>query len=324
MHGDRRRPVHAGQQGAVDRAGNPRAEGRDIGADVGDGVDLEREEVSVPVERELGAGLVPAALIVRHEAFAARRDPSHRTPQAARGPCDDRLFRIVLSLVAEAAADVGGDQPDRGLRQAKLLGDRAADVMRHLGRAIERQLAGAAIRQHGAGLDGRADQPVVGEIEPDHMRRAFECLLHGGHVAARKSEADVAGRAVVQLRRALLDCLAAVDDRRKRLIFDVDKFGGALRLRMCLRNHRGDRLADVAHGVARQRPARRLRHRLAVGGDDGPERRHRADLVGRHVGAGEHGDDAGQAAADVCVDPADPGMGMRRAQPGCSAALPAG
>ena len=30
---------------------------------------------------------------------------------------------------------------------------------------------------------------------------------------------------------------------------------------------------------------------------DRPERRHRADAVGRHVGAGEHGDDAGQRAA---------------------------
>ena len=50
--------------------------------------------------------------------------------------------------------------------------------------------------------------------------------------------------------------------------------------------------ADMAHALARKRPARRLRHRLAVGAADRPQRRHRTDMVGGHVGAGEDGDDA--------------------------------
>ena len=50
----------------------------------------------------------------------------------------------------------------------------------------------------------------------------------------------------------------------------------------------------MAHRAARQRKARRLGHRRAVARADRPQRPHRADAVGRHVGAGEHGDDAGQ------------------------------
>ena len=45
LHGDRRRAVDAGEQRAVDRARDGGAEGRDIGAEIGDGVDAEREEM---------------------------------------------------------------------------------------------------------------------------------------------------------------------------------------------------------------------------------------------------------------------------------------
>ena len=64
-------------------------------------------------------------------------------------------------------------------------------------------LPGAAVGQHRARLDRGADQPVVDEVELDHMGRAVERLAHRGLVAAREAEADVAGRRVVQLRRVL-------------------------------------------------------------------------------------------------------------------------
>ena len=218
------------------------------------------------VERELGAGLVAAALIVGDEALAAGGDPFHRPPQPPRRPGDDGLLGIMLALVAEAAADVGRDQADGGLRQAKLLGHGAADVMRHLRRGIERELAGAAVGQHRARLDRSADQPVVGEVEPHHMRRAVERLAHRGFIAAREAEADIARRRLVQLRRALRHRRAAVDDDGQRLIVDLQQIGRVLRLRARFRDHRGDRLADMPDRAARQRPARRLGHRLAVGG----------------------------------------------------------
>ncbi len=227
------------------------------------------------IERKLGAGLVAAALIVGDEALAAGGDPFHRPPQPPRRPGDDGFLGIVLALVAEAAADVGCDQPDRGLRQAELFGDGAADVVRYLRRAIERQLAGAAIGQHRARLDCGADQPVVGKIEPHHMGRALEGLAHGRVIAPGKTEADVAGSGFVQLRRVLCHRGVAIDDDRQRFITHFQEIGGVLRLRARLRDDGRDRFADMPNRAARQRPARRLGHRLAIGGLDRPKRRHR-------------------------------------------------
>ena len=71
----------------------------------------------------------------------------------------------------------------------------------------------------------------------------------------------------------------------------------------------------MTHHAARQREARRLGHRRAVGRADRPQRPHRADLPSaRHVSAGQHGDDAGQGARAASVSIlSDARMGMRRA-----------
>ena len=79
------------------------------------------------------------------------------------------------------------------------------------------------------------------------------------------------------------------------------------------RDHRDHRLAHMAHRAARERIARRLRHLAAVTRADDPERPHRQDAVGRHVGAGEDGDDAGRGGRRRRVDLADARMGVRRA-----------
>ena len=58
----------------------------------------------------------------------------------------------------------------------------------------------------------------------------------------------------------------------------------------CLRlgDHHRDRIADMAHLADRDHRMRRLRHRRAVLVVDLPAARQPADIVGRHVGAGEH------------------------------------
>ena len=56
---------------------------------IGDGVDAQREEMPVRVERKLGMRLVIAGLVVGDEALAPGGDPAHRRPQPARGPGDD-------------------------------------------------------------------------------------------------------------------------------------------------------------------------------------------------------------------------------------------
>ena len=72
---DRRRGVDAGEQRAVEIGRDIGAEGRDVAADVGDGVDAQAEELAVFVERQFGLGDVVAALRIGDEPFAALARP---------------------------------------------------------------------------------------------------------------------------------------------------------------------------------------------------------------------------------------------------------
>src|SRR5262249_19256011 len=145
--------VAARQQRAVDRARNGGAEGGDVGAEVGEGLDMEREETPVNIEREFRMGEVIAGLIVRDEAFRSARGPAYGPAQASRRPGDDPLLRIGFALVAEAAAHVRRDDAQRALGNAELLGDLATDVMRSLRGGVERELFALRLRQHRARFD---------------------------------------------------------------------------------------------------------------------------------------------------------------------------
>jgi hypothetical protein len=144
-----------------------------------------------------------ATLIVSNKILAACADPFHRYAQALCRPCDDGFFGIVLSLVTEAAPDIRCNESNGALRQIELLAYCTPDMMRHLCGAIERQLAAcAAIGQNCARFNRCADQSIVDEIEPHHMRRGGNDLAHGRVVAAGKAKTDIAGCRVMQLRRA--------------------------------------------------------------------------------------------------------------------------
>ena len=93
-HGDRRRAVDAGEQRAVDRARNAGAEGRDIGADIGDGVDAQREEMPLARRARARRGCgdrAPWLSETKHS--LRRRHPFHRPPQPPRRPGDDAFPR---------------------------------------------------------------------------------------------------------------------------------------------------------------------------------------------------------------------------------------
>ena len=198
------------------------AEGRDISAEIGQRLDPQRQETPIAVERKLGARQVIAPLIVGDEAFAPCRDPFDRPVQTPRRPGDDRLLGIMLALVAEAAADIGCDQANAAFGHAELLGDIAADVMRHLRRAIERELVARCIRdgQHRSRLDRAADQAVIDEVEPRDVRGLLHRLADGSFVAPRPAKADIAGRGLMQLRRVSRFGDAGIDQSRQGRIVD--------------------------------------------------------------------------------------------------------
>ena len=253
-------------------------------------------------------------MVVRDEALGAARDPPHRTPQPPRRPGDDRFLRIELALVAEGATDVGRDHAHRALGHAELLGHLPANVVGSLGGAVERELLDTRLaeREHRAWLDRRADQAVVDEIERHDMGCPTKTFPHGGLVAAPPAKAHIGRGAGMQLRGISRLRGTRIGDRGERLIVDLDTLG-RIRCRLAgLGDRCCHRLADMAHGVACQRKARRLGHRRAVVRADDPERSHRSDIVGRHVRAAEDRNDAGQSDGGSRIDTANAGVGVRR------------
>ena len=70
-------------------------------------------------------------------------------------------------------------------------------------------------------------------------------------VAEHQAEGVVAGRVVVpHLHRVGLGGVLDVDQRRQRLVVDLDQFGGVAGLRQGLGDDKGDPVADVADAVA--------------------------------------------------------------------------
>ena len=183
-----------------------------------------------------------------------------------------------------------------------------------LGGAVERELPHIRLaeREHRAWLDCRADQTVVDEIERDDMGCPTKTLAHRGLVPAPPAKADIGRGARMQLRGISRLRGTRIGDRRQRLIVDLDALGRIRRLLAGLGDHCRHRLADMAHGVARQRKARRLGHWRAVVRADDPERPHRGDVVGRHIRAAENCNDAWQDEGGSCIDAANAGVGVRR------------
>jgi len=70
----------------------------------------------------------------------------------------------------------------------------------------------------------------------------------------------------------------------------------------------------MAHASTREHRMRRLLHRRAVLRIDQPAAGQPADIVGRHVFAGEHRDDTRCGCRGGGIDAGDPGMRMRAAQ----------
>ena len=167
------------------------------------------------------------------EALAALGRPLDRAVDALRRPHHRRLFGVEVDLRAEAAADVGRDHAHLVLGQAEheRRHQQPLDV-RVLVRDVERvAVVGAAVRRdRGARLDRVRDQPVVDDVELRDVRGLGERGVDRRLVAERPRVALVARRAVVDLRRARLQRVDAVDDRGQHVVVDVDQLGGVLRL----------------------------------------------------------------------------------------------
>ena len=198
--GDGIDPAHGGGR----RLGRAvRTDAREVGAEIGDRRDVEGREAAGSVERQTCPRAVVAALRVAHEILAALGGPSDRPAEPPRRPQHEHPFGVEEVLRAEAAAHVGCAHVDAVERHVEDgLGELLADRVHAL--AGEHQIEArwhlivAADRR--ARLDRRHDNPVVDELELDHVGRRGKRRLRGALVAPLEAVGEVSGDLVPQAR----------------------------------------------------------------------------------------------------------------------------
>jgi hypothetical protein len=130
-------------------------------------------------------------------------------------------------------------------------------------------------------------------------------------VAVMVVERDIARRFVVDQRRVRTHGLVRPGDGGQRVDLDLDRLGRVLRLQRRLRHHEGDRVADEAHLVGRQRRPRRLLHRRAVAIVERHDAFERA--IGAEIGAGIDAEHPRHGARRRGVDALDHPVGVTAA-----------
>ena len=235
---------------------------------------------------------------------AARRfsrrssDPLERRADLRRREHHAHLVALHHHLLPEAAAGVAHDDADAVLGDTEQAGAEQPHFVRRLRRRVDREVAGRA-------------RVVDDERAPFHRHRGVRLLEDGSHPPRarplrRRRRARPTGSplitpttlepwARVHERVGVLG-LRVVDDRRERLVVDVDQLGRVLGDVAVLGDDQRDGIADEADLAVGERRARRLGARRAD---------RRVPLLldsGVQVGGGEHEADPGQRARGRRVD----------------------
>jgi hypothetical protein len=251
------------------------------------------------------------------ELVGAVTAPAHLAVQFCRGIGHHAVFRIEAGLLAKAAADIADQHAHAFLRPLQHgFGEKVAGRARGLRLRMQNQPAGFLLDLGNARarLHRRWNQPLADQIERNFVRSAGERGFDGGRIAIAHGSDDVVGRLGPYRRRAGLCRLDGIDHRRQHLVFDRDRFGCGLRRNPRGRHYGCNRLAGKAHDLMGQQPARRHRHRLAVGTHEHQQRRQGADVIGDQIRAGIDRLDPGHIGGGLDVDRNDFRMRMRRTQ----------
>ena len=255
---DRRDAVDAADDLAAGHRLDRRPELRLIGAEIGQRVDLEREDTAIGVERELRIGGHRPAVGVALEGIAALAGPLDRAAEGAGGVEHQRIFGIGPDLHAEAAADVAGHDPNlRGLHPQHL-GEHGAHAGDALAAGVEMHHAVLEPPDRGADLHRGGGDAVLDDGQPRDVRRARERRVGRGRVAGVPVEHRVRRRVGPDLRRAVGHRLVKRGDRGQLVEVDLDRLHALPRRLAALRDDEGDGVADEAHGVAGEEGPGRL------------------------------------------------------------------
>ena len=277
------------QRNDVARAGTVRAGAADRAHAIG-------QHAALGVEREFACRGQVAAVSAADELIGAVAAPAYLAAEFYRGVSDDAVFRIEAGLLAKAATDIADQHTNAFLRPLEdSIRQNIAGRARRLRLHMQDQPSGffVDLGDGAARLHRGGNQPLADQIERDHMRGFGKSRFDRRRIAIAHRRDDIVGRIGPYNRRAGFDCGNGIDDGRQHFIFDNDRFRRGLRRDARCRHHGGDRFAGEAHDLMREQPARRHRHRLAVGPLENRQRRKRADIVGDQIGAGVDGFDAG-------------------------------
>ena len=266
------------------------------------------EDPAVLAQRQLAVEVDVAREAGRDQVSGAVLDPLHRALGEDRGQDRHHVAGVDRHLVAEPAAEVGGDDPDLVLGQLGDQGDRGAHDVGSLGGHVDRELAGGPVEvgDRAAALHRRGVRPrVVQRDLRDHVGLG-ERLVGPLLVADLPVEGDVVVLVLLVVadhRRAVGLGLGRVDDRRQRVVLDVDRLARVLGDVGVVGDDAGDLLALEAHLVGGQHGLRVI-----------AERRHPGQVAGGHHLAGEDQPDARDLVGLADVDRADAGVRERAAQ----------
>ncbi len=174
------------------------------------------------------------------------------------------IFGEHHGLHAEGAADLAGqDTYILGLDTHHI-----GDVGAHGGNALRAHIKGEAIVLEGA--DGGArlhcvdHQAGVGDLQSRDMRRLGEGGVDRSGIAVMKVERDIARHVVINKLSAVSGSRFRRGDDGQGVDVDRNRLGGVLGLRHGLRDHAGDRVADIAHLADGQHLAARFAQWRAV------------------------------------------------------------
>jgi len=214
---DRRDLVQLGKHRRVEKRWNTGPERAQIGTDIGNRIDLEAEYFAIVIERHAAGRGVVARMGIDNHVFDPRRDPLDRPADQTRCPEQRRFLGIVIDLLSETAADIGGDHANALLGdKERAFGEPLANHVRVLGRRPERValVHHVVLPDNGARLHRYGGDAIVGECQRRDVVRLGESRGDRIAVAGLPVEHLVGAELFMHQRRAGIERRRCVCDRR--------------------------------------------------------------------------------------------------------------
>ena len=288
-----------------------RAEDAVVRANVEELRELQTEQRTVSLRRDLNVKNLPASVRGRLQALGAILDPFHRSLGDLRRRCGEILLRVRPELRTEAAADIVADDPELQLGNTDRTSDEEPDEVGHLRRGPERApvVVGDVVGDATARLHrGRKESLLTDALLENDISLRERCV----NVAAGEGciPADVVRSVALHQRAPRHHGLLDVHHRGERLVVDHNQLCCIVGQIPVFGDHHRNRLAGICRLFGRDRKL--LRDLLLVRDKRVGDRQGSEDDA-LEVGGGEDRDHAFGRQRCRGVDRANAGVCVRAA-----------